>query len=176
MAIRLTDEPPGALAGRPIHAFDFVLCASPRFLRGKRLSHPEQLVDLPCLPFGVSQPGKPMTWGFATRAGARTSRHEGQVCTVAVSGPVLVNSSDVVRDLLLADMGLGLLPRFVVADDLATGRLREALPAWAPQGAFGAQAWALWPPQRVVPPKLRAMVDFLVGQLAPPEGKVVHAR
>jgi len=23
----------------------------------------------------------------------------------------------------------------------------------------------LWPPQRVVPPKLRAMVDFLVAQL-----------
>ncbi len=56
------------------------------------------------------------------------------------------------RDLLLADMGLGLLRRFVVADDLAEGRLREALPAW--------------PPQRVAPPKLRAMVDFLVGQLS----------
>jgi DNA-binding transcriptional LysR family regulator len=70
-----------------------------------------------------------------------------------------------VRDLLLADMGLGLLPRFVVADDLAAGRLREALPEWTPQGTFGSRAWALWQPQRVVPPKLRAMVDFLVGQL-----------
>ncbi len=166
LAIRLTDEPPVALAGRPIHAFDFVLCATPRFLRGKRLSHPEQLADLPCLPFGVSQPGQPMTWHFAGRA----KGHEGQACTVKLSGPVIVNSSDVVRDLLLADMGLGLLPRFVVADDLVTGRLREALPAWAPQGTFGSRAWALWPPQRVVPPKLRAMVDFLVGQLAPQGG------
>jgi len=163
LAIRLTDEPPVALAGRPIHAFDFVLCATPRFLRGKRLSHPEQLEGLPCLPFGVSQPGQPMSWRFAGRA----KGHEGQACTVNLSGPVIVNSSDVVRDLLLADMGLGLLPRFVVADDLVTGRLREALPAWAPQGTFGSRAWALWPPQRVVPTKLRAMVDFLVGQLAP---------
>jgi DNA-binding transcriptional LysR family regulator len=163
LAIRLTDDPPGALAGRPIHSFDFVLCASPRFMRGKRLSHPEQLVDLPCLPFGVSQPGQPMTWRFHGRA----KGYEGQACTVPLSGPVIVNSSDVVRDLLLADMGLGLLPRFVVADDLAAGRLREALPAWAPQGTFGSRAWALWPPQRVVPPKLRAMVDFLVGQLGP---------
>jgi DNA-binding transcriptional LysR family regulator len=167
LAIRLTDDPPGALAGRPIHAFDFVLCASPRFMRGKRLSHPEQLVDLPCLPFGVSLPGQPMTWRFHGRA----KGHEGQTCTVPLSGPVMVNSSDVVRDLLLADMGLGLLPRFVVADDLAAGRLREALPAWAPQGAFGSRAWALWPPQRVVPPKLRAMVDFLVGQLGQQAGQ-----
>lgn len=157
LAIRLTDEPPGALAGRPIHAFDFVLCATPRFLRGKRLSHPDQLAGMPCLPFGVSQLGQPMTWRF--------TGHDGQACTVALSGPVIVNSSDVVRDLLLADMGLGLLPRFVVADDLAAGRLREALPAWVPQGTFGSRAWALWPPQRAVPPKLRAMVDFLVGQL-----------
>ena len=157
LAIRLTDEPPGALAGRPIHAFDFVLCATPRFLRGKRLSHPDQLAGMPCLPFGVSQLGQPMTWRFTGR--------DGQACTVALSAPVIVNSSDVVRDLLLADMGLGLLPRFVVADDLAAGRLREALPAWAPQGTFGSRAWALWPPQRAVPPKLRAMVDFLVEQL-----------
>jgi len=157
LAIRLTDEPPHALAGRPIHAFDFVLCATPRFLRGKRVSHPEQLAGLPCLPFGVSQPGRPMTWRF--------TGGDGQACTVTLSGPVIVNSSDVVRDLLLADMGLGLLPRFVVADDLAAGRLREALPEWTPQGTFGSRAWALWQPQRVVPPKLRAMVDFLVGQL-----------
>lgn len=142
LAIRLTDDPPGALAGRPIHAFDFVLCASPRFMRGKRLSHPEQLADLPCLPFGVSQPGQPMTWCFRGRA----KGHEGQACTVPLTGPVMVNSSDVVRDLLVADMGLGVLPRFVVADDLATGRLREVLPAWGPQGTFGSRAWALWPP------------------------------
>jgi len=114
LAIRLTDAPPGALAGRPIHAFDFVLCATPRFLRGKRLSHPEQLAGLPCLPFGVSQPGQPMSWRFTGNA----KGCEGQACTVALSGPVIVNSSNVVRDLLLADMGLGLLPRFVVAAGL----------------------------------------------------------
>lgn len=159
LAIRLTDEPPGQLAGRPLHRFDFVLCASPRFLRGKKLSHPQQLHELPCLPFGVSQPGQPITWRF-----------EGpgrQACAVKVGGPVIVNSSDVVRDLLLADMGLGLLPRFAVAGDLASGALRTALATWTPQPAFGACAWALWQPQRVVPPKLRAMVDFLVEQLGP---------
>ncbi|HEX5372653.1 MAG TPA: LysR substrate-binding domain-containing protein [Aquabacterium sp.] len=159
LAIRLTDEPPGQLAGRPLHRFDFVLCASPRFLRGKKLSHPTQLQDLPCLPFGVSLPGQPLTWRFDG-----PDRH---TCAVKVSGPVIVNSSDVVRDLLLADMGLGLLPRFAVADDLATGRLRVVLPRWVPQGAFGSTAWALWQPQRVLPPKLRVMVDFLVEHLGP---------
>lgn len=157
LAIRLTDEPPGQLAGRPLHRFDFVLCASPRFLRGKKLAHPDQLKDLPCLPFGVSQPGQPITWHFDGPAR--------QTCAVKAAGPVMVNSSDVVRDLLLADMGLGLLPRFAVDDDLASGRLRVALPQWTPQPAFGSTAWALWQPQRVVPPKLRAMVDFLVEHL-----------
>lgn len=157
LAIRLTDEPPGQLAGRPLHRFDFVLCASPRFMRGKKLSHPAQLQDLPCLPFGLSQPGQPLTWCFDG-----PDRH---TCAVKVSGPVIVNSSDVVRDLMLADMGLGLLPRFAVAADLASGQLRAVLPRWSPRPAFGATAWALWQPQRVVPPKLRAMVDFLVAHL-----------
>lgn len=161
LAIRLTDAPPGQLAGRPVHRFDFVLCASPRFLRGKKLSHPDQLRSLPCLPFGVSQPGQPATWRFHG-PGQGAGR---QACAVPVAGPVIVNSSDVVRDLLLADMGLGLLPRFAVDSDLASGQLRVVLPQWTPQPAFGATAWALWQPQRVVPPKLRAMVDFLVAQL-----------
>lgn len=152
LAIRLTDDPPASLAGRPLHTFDFVLCASPRFLRGKRISHPDQLRDLPCLPFGISQPGQPTIWRFD---------RDGQACAVPVTGPVVVNSSDVVRDLLLADMGIGLLPRFVVADDLGNGRLRPALTRWTPQGPFGSTAWALWQPQRRMTPKLRAMVDFL---------------
>lgn len=157
LAIRLTNEPPGQLAGRPVHHFDFVLCASPHFLRGKKLSHPKQLRDLPCLPFGVSQPGQPITWRF--------DGPERETCAVQVSGPVIVNSSDVVRDLLLAHMGLGLLPRFAVTSDLASGELRAVLPQWTPQPVFGSRAWALWQPQRIVPPKLRAMVDFLVEHL-----------
>lgn len=162
LAIRLTDAPPDPLAGRPVHSFDFVLCASPRFLRGKGLTHPDQLRALPCLPFGVSQPGQARVWRF--------SGPGQQACAVQVRGPVIVNSSDVVRDLLLADMGLGLLPRFAVAQDLASGRLRVALPRWTPHSAFGSTAWALWQPQRVVPPKLRAMVDFLVAHLGPVSG------
>lgn len=62
-------------------------------------------------------------------------------------------------------VGLGLLPRFAVAGDLVSGALRAVLPQWTPQPAFGATAWALWQSQRVVPPKLRAMVDFLVEHL-----------
>lgn len=159
LAIRLTDEPPGQLAGRPVHQFDFVLCASPRFLRGKKLAHPDQLKALPCLPFGVSQPGQPLVWRF--------DGPQRQTAAVHVAGPVIVNSSDVVRDLLLADMGLGLLPRFAIEDDLASGRLRVVLPQWTPQPAFGSTAWALWQPQRVMPLKLRVMVDFLLERLAP---------
>lgn len=162
LALRLTDEPPERLAGRPVHPFDFVLCASPRFLRGRRLTHPDQLQELPCLPFGVSLPGQPMTWHFDGPAR--------QTCSVKVSGPVIVNSSDVIHDLVRADLGLGLLPRFVVAADLASGRLRSPLPAWRPRPAFGATAWALWQPQRLVPPKLRVMVDFLVQRLSPEQG------
>jgi DNA-binding transcriptional LysR family regulator len=84
---------------------------------------------------------------------------------VDVKGPVAVNSSDVVRELVLGHVGLGLLPDFVVRDDLAAKRLLPLLPDWQAEGTFGPTAWLLWQPQRAMPPKMRVFVDYLVEHL-----------
>lgn len=156
LAIRLTERPDETLAGRPLHRCGFVVCASPAFLRKVAVRQPTDLAGLPCLAFAAAGPG-PGTWRF--------ERQGHPAVDVAVSGPVSVNSSDAVREMVLAGMGLGLLPHFVVRRDLARGDLRTVLPRWQVRGSFGATAWALWPAQRQVPPKLRAMVDFLFERL-----------
>lgn len=160
LAVRLTDAPPAHLAGRPLHDCAFVLCATPGFLRKHRVRHPADLAGVPCVPFEAGPARATCSWRFSQPGQAPVA--------VQVSGPVAVNSSDVVRELALAGMGIGLLPAFVVANDLARGTLKAILPAWRPQGAFGPTAWALWQPQRAMPPKLRVMVDFLVASLEAP--------
>ena len=55
-----------------------------------------------------------------------------------------------------------LAPDFVVADDLAAGRLRRLLPRYEPSGYT---MFAVSPPTRFVTPKVRAFVDFLVERL-----------
>jgi len=69
--------------------------------------------------------------------------------------------------LVLQGLGVGLLPRFAVAQDIQDRRLRQVLTQWQAQAAFGPMAWALWQPHRAMPQKVRVMVDFLVEKLGP---------
>jgi len=135
LAIRLTPEPTPSLAGRPLHRCEFVLCASPAYLRHTPIRRLQRA-------------------GFSDEV-------------LAVGGCVSVNSSDVVRALVLQGLGVGLLPRFAVAQDIQDRRLRQVLPQWQAQAAFGPMAWALWQPHRAMPQKVRVMVDFLVEKLGP---------
>lgn len=67
------------------------------------------------------------------------------------------------RELLLAGVGVTLTPDFVVADLVATDRLVEALPAHRPaaQGVFGVVAHS-----RHVSQKVEAFLDFVGSQSA----------
>ena len=90
--------------------------------------------------------------------------------TVKVSGNLVVNSSEVVRDLMLENVGIGLVARYAVADQLADGQLRELLPGWKPTGAFAQTAFAVWKPQIHLPQKIRVFVDFLETKLGNSQG------
>ncbi|GAA0745936.1 LysR family transcriptional regulator [Ideonella azotifigens] len=157
LAIRLTDTPPEPLAGRRLHACEFVLCASPKFAGLADVQHARDLAQQACLGFSAGVSAKLTPW--------RLTDPDGKAVTVAVQGPAVVNSSDVVRELTLRGLGIGLLPRFTVEPDLAQGQLVQVLPQWQAAGAFG-PAWALWSPQRQMLPKQRAMIDFLVSRLS----------
>jgi len=84
---------------------------------------------------------------------------------VCVTSNVVVNNSEVVRDLLLADMGIGLVWNYAVDREIADGRLISLLPDWTPVCPFGQTAWAIWLPQTHLPPKIRVFVDFLAERL-----------
>jgi len=152
LTIRLTASPNPLLAGRPLHDVPFVVCGTPRFMRMHLVDHPNDLLSVPCMSFSANGRRNGSTWQFS----------RGSDCVdVEVKGPVVVNSSDVVRELVLRHMGLGLVPEFVVREDLVAERLTAVLPEWKPTGTFGPTAWVLWQPQRVMPPKMRAFVDYL---------------
>jgi DNA-binding transcriptional LysR family regulator len=158
LAIRLTSEPPPFLAGRPLHSCDFVLCASPAFVRRVAIQQPQDLAGAQCLSFTPPGPHRAASW--------RLQRDGGKDEVVAVSGCISVNSSEMVRALVIQGLGVGLLPVFTVAQDIREKRLQPVLAKWRPQGTFGAMAWALWQPHRQMPQKVRVMVDYLVEKLA----------
>lgn len=154
LAIRLTRSLPDFVVAKPLLAIDYVVCAAPAYLQGRRLAGPQDLAGLNCLYYGYAEFGN--EWHFL-----RDGRRE----TVKVAGNVVVNSSEVVRDLLLAGVGVGLVARYAVARELRQGSLLALLPEWTPAGPFGQTAFAIWLPQPHLPPKIRVFADFLAARL-----------
>jgi DNA-binding transcriptional LysR family regulator len=62
-----------------------------------------------------------------------------------------------VRDAVLAGAGAALLPKLLVADDVAAGRLAH----WGTQDGTAVEIWALHSSRRLVGVKVRAFLDVL---------------
>lgn len=154
LAIRLTRSPPELLVAKPLMPIEYILCASPRYIKGKRIKTPSDLAKLNCLSYGHQE--LTQEWSF---------QNEAKREAVKVSGNIAVNSSEVIRDLMLNDIGVGLVASYAVADELSTGKLLKLLPSWKPTGGFAQTAFAIWKPQVHLPHKVRVFVDFLQDRL-----------
>lgn len=154
VAIRLTRSLPGQVVAKALMPIDYVVCAAPACLAGHQVAEPQDLAMFNCLYYGYRDFGS--QWHF---------EKEGRRETVKVAGKIVVNSSDVVRDLLLAGVGVGLVARYAVAEELRQRRLLPLLADWKALGPFGQTAYAVWLPQSHLPPKIRVFVDFLAARL-----------
>ncbi|GKR33960.1 hypothetical protein KAM470_40330 [Aeromonas caviae] len=73
-----------------------------------------------------------------------------------------VNNSDAIHTALLAGLGIGNMPDFIVARDLAIGRLVPVLPDHAlPEHGI----WCVYPKRRHLPAKVAAWLAFLQARL-----------
>jgi DNA-binding transcriptional LysR family regulator len=139
---------------RKVGAFDRILAASPAFInrRGQPQS-PEDLLDLPCIAFTTSP--DPDMWRLSN--GSRTSE-------LTIGGPMRANSGGIVHEAMLRGLGVGLVPAFLIFDDIREGRLVPVLPEW--RGA-AIDVHAIWPSNRRLPGKARAFLEFVVSKGLP---------
>jgi DNA-binding transcriptional LysR family regulator len=72
---------------------------------------------------------------------------------------VRTNSSEVVRELVLAGAGIALRSAWDVAGDLCSGRLVRLLPEL--EGSSEIAIWAVRPKAELVPPSVRVFIGFL---------------
>ena len=154
VALRLTRSPPDQVVAKALMPVRYRLCSTVNGKKGQKVETPADLAGHNCLHYGLREFGN--EWRF------QRGSEEMRVC---VTSNVVVNNSEVVRDLLLADMGIGLVWNYAVARDIADGRLISLLPDWTPVCPFGQTAWAIWLPQTHLPPKIRVFVDFLAERL-----------
>nr|WP_312989115.1 LysR family transcriptional regulator [Comamonas koreensis] len=117
VAIRMGEQPSSALIARQLAVLRAQVYASPRYLaRAGVPATPADLTQHECLGFPKAE-----TW---------TLQKGEEVVQVPVSGRYVLNSVGMFRRLATLDQGLILLPKAVVADDVASGALQQVLSDW----------------------------------------------
>lgn len=153
MAIRIARSIDPSLVARRIASTHVRPCASPQYLRAHGSPvHPRDLASHEC--FGYSYSGTGGAWVFEGPEGTEEIR---------VRTPTRANNGDLLRALVLHGHGIALLPVFLVADDLESGKLRDVLPEWS-TGELG--IFAVYASRKYLSTKVRTLVDFLVRRFA----------
>lgn len=153
LAIRIGSLPQSDLIARKISSARSVICAAPAYLaKAGTPAAPADLSAHPCL--GYTLTGTGAEW-----------RLEGPEGTLAipVSGPIRADNGDMLRLAAVNGCGIILQPHFIVAGDLAAGRLVRILPEWQ-SGELG--VYAVYPSRKHLSAKVRTFVDFLAQRLA----------
>lgn len=139
---RLTDT--NALIAQRLARVDYVVCATPAYLKRYGIpKRPAELASHNCLTLGNAP------WTF---------EKNGKALPIEARGNPQVNNSLVIRDLVLAGLGIGLLPEIYVREQLRAKQLRAVLGDYEIPPAF---AYALYAQQRHKSTKVRAFVEFL---------------
>lgn len=153
LALRIGSLEASTLVARKLATNRRVLCASPGYLsRHGMPCTPDALVQHECLLL-TGGSGRHDVWHF--RDGA------GDDIAVKVSGRIHSNQGELLRDAAIAGLGIAQHSTWHVCDDLRAGRLQEVLPDYS-LAASG--IYAVMPHRRLMPPRARAFVDFLVEQ------------
>jgi DNA-binding transcriptional LysR family regulator len=150
LAIRITRLENSTLIARRLSPFSVQVCASPELVAktGAPLI-PQDLSSMPCI---VDTNGRWMSnWPFKA--------DNGEMMSVAVSGPMEVNSPLAARAAALSGLGYAILPDFIAEPEIASGRLVTFL---NDRTFSGGGIFAVYPHRRYLPAKVRVFVDFLV--------------
>ncbi|MBT2144458.1 MULTISPECIES: LysR family transcriptional regulator [unclassified Rhodanobacter] len=154
LGIRVGALGDSGLVARQLATNRRVLCASPDYLRRHGAPRtPADLATHDCLLLVGSQ-GRQDVWRFTDRKGREIAQR--------VQGRFESNQGELLRDAVVAGLGIALHSVWHVHEQLRAGRLQVLLPDY-PIAATGIHA--VMPQRRLVPPRVRAFVDFLVERL-----------
>lgn len=108
------------VVARVVGRFRRLVVASPKYLdQHAAMEEPADLLDHCCLRFSFGR--RDQVWTF---------RQDAHKVVVPVNGSLRSNNIEVLRDAVLAGLGVGLLPDWLVQDDIAEGRLVTLLASW----------------------------------------------
>jgi DNA-binding transcriptional LysR family regulator len=145
VAIRIGELGDSSLVARRLAPVRRILCASPDYIA--RHGTPESIDDLAghrCLPPHNNEP-----WRLEGPQGSLVYRPD---------GPLMTNSSEVIRECVIAGLGIALRSTWDISGELRSGRLVQVLPAY--EGSKNLAVFAVYASRRFLPAKVRVFVDY----------------
>ena len=154
VAVRISQEPGANLVARKLAAVNRKICATPGYFERHGVpARPEDLSSHNCLTYTHFNPQD--TWRL---------RGPGGDIAVPISGNLRLNDDEALSAAVLGGLGVALLPTFIIGRELQAGRLRAVLSDYVPSERH---IHAVYLPNRHVPAKVRAFIDFLRERFSP---------
>ncbi|MCB1508293.1 MAG: LysR family transcriptional regulator [Hyphomicrobiaceae bacterium] len=148
LAIRIAELTDSSLVARRLAPIHRVLCATPAYL--DEHGSPQSLEDL----------GGHALLATQTQDVWRMEGPEGPVA-VRPSSTLQTNSNEVIREALLAGLGISLRSTWDVGPELSSGALQVVLPQYRSSRNIG--LFAVYPSRRFLPAKVRVFIDYVAG-------------
>ena len=148
-----------SLIARRLASLEQKLCAAPSYL--EKYGIPASAADL--------HRHKILSYSLAHTQGITADddsdkQETGNTALLSDAKHSQVNNSLMLRDLLIAGLGIGALPSFLADPALRDGRLQRILPVFVNEPRH---IYAVYPTSRHLQPKVKAFVDFLASRLPP---------
>ena len=146
IAIRIAELKDSSHVARKLASNTRILCASPEYLK----AHGE--------PKSIAELAEHQCLAAANQDVWRMTGPGGPV-TIKPDGIMKTNSSEVVREAVLAGLGIAIRSTWDIGPELASGKLKIVLPHY--RGSSNVGVYAIYPTRQYLPTKVRVFLDFL---------------
>jgi DNA-binding transcriptional LysR family regulator len=156
LAIRFGVPPDSSFVARSLAPNRRVLCASPQYLaKYGAPEHPHDLERFDCIVLN-SVAGPANDWRFSRNGKVESYR-------VPLANARETNDGAVAREWAVHGYGIAMKSMWDIGADLRAGRLKILLPQWR---SADAPVHALYPRNRYMAPRVRALLEFLIERFA----------
>ncbi len=146
VAIRIAELSDYSLVARSLAPVRRILCATPGYVAAHGMPvNLEALENHICLPPHNKEP-----WKLEGPDGPLLYRP---------TGPLQTNSSEVIRECVIAGYGIALRSTWDISDELKSGKLVQVLPQY--RGSRNVAVYAVYASRRFLPTKVRVFVDYM---------------
>ncbi|SRR5581483_10819584 len=149
VAIRIGSLSDSNLVARRLGKTRRMAIATPTYLKKFGTPRtPQDLANHNCILYAYLSSGN--EWTF--------QGPDGNAIRVKVSGKIRANNGEIIRQAVLADLGIAVMPQWIAQKDIEDGAVKAILSDYAPTVM---DIHAVYPSARHLSAKVRAFVDFL---------------